>query len=411
MSSSATLEMPDVSRNYFFGGRMMILREFDQVSKDDLESLIENKVLEGKKLEYKQSLNLNNDSEKKEFLADISSFANASGGDIIYGISEENGEPSCLNGLDIMNEDEELRKIDSIIRDGIEPRLPSFLIRLIEISGTKKVLIIRIFKSWISPHRVIFKGHDKFYSRSSNGKFALDVLELRVAFTLSETISERIRKFRDTRISALNNNETPILFCDTPKIILHLIPFTSFNPGYFINLEKSIDLGISPMYSSGWSNRFNFDGFLVYSVGRDEKAYSYVQLYKNGIIEAVDGMLLNPNCNGENLIHSVAYEDVLIKAVQQYLNVLTTLNVDLPVLLFLTLLGVKGYKIAVNHSKIWSFDKQEIDRDILFIPEVVVEYYDAKPEEILKPCFDSIWNACGYVKSLNYNEQGKWIGN
>jgi len=48
-----------------------------------------------------------------------------------------------------------------------------------------------------------------------------------------------------------------------------------------------------------------------------------------------------------------------------------------------------------------------IDRDILQLPEVIVENYDDKAEDVLRPCFDSIWNACGFARSLNYNEQGE----
>ena len=61
----------------------MIAKNIDQITEEDLQALIDNSVLEGKTIEYKQSLPSNSDSDKKEFLADISSFANASGGDFM----------------------------------------------------------------------------------------------------------------------------------------------------------------------------------------------------------------------------------------------------------------------------------------------------------------------------------------
>ncbi len=138
----------------------MIQKELDQINEGDLLFLIENSVLENKTLEYKQELNLNNRDEKKEFLADISSFANASGGDIIYGIIEnrEDGTPKDLVGLNTENIDELKGKIEGLIRDGTEPRI-HVNIHTIELSNSKNVLIIRIPKSWRSPHRVIF-GRD-----------------------------------------------------------------------------------------------------------------------------------------------------------------------------------------------------------------------------------------------------------
>jgi hypothetical protein len=58
------------------------------VGPDDLQRLLSNRVPESRSLEYKQSLPGGNDADRKEFLADVSSFGNATGGDLIYGIAE-----------------------------------------------------------------------------------------------------------------------------------------------------------------------------------------------------------------------------------------------------------------------------------------------------------------------------------
>ncbi|MBA7577215.1 MAG: hypothetical protein GH159_00605 [Dehalococcoidia bacterium] len=158
----------------------MINKDIEQVTKDDLQTLVDNAVLERKTLEYKQALPSNSDSAKKEFLADVSSFANASGGDLIFGITEnkKTGAPKSLDGLSIENPDQEILRLENTIRDGIEPRIPSISTRSIPLDSAKVALIIRVPKSWSAPHRVIWGGHDKFFSRSSNGKYPLDVGEL-----------------------------------------------------------------------------------------------------------------------------------------------------------------------------------------------------------------------------------------
>jgi hypothetical protein len=391
----------------------MFAKNIDQITEEDLQALIDNSVLEDKTIEYKQSLLGNSDSDKKEFLADISSFANASGGDLIYGILEDKdtGIPKKLEGLTIENVDQEIRRLDSMIRDGIEPRILGIIIKPVRLSNSKTALIIRIPKSWINPHRVSFKGHDKFYSRSTNGKYPLDVSELRIAFNLSETITDRIRKFREDRISRIFTNETPIPFYDTAKIVLHLIPIISFNPAqsYEINKIASHPKKMKPIYCSGWNYRYNLDGFLTYSGGKKEKSHSYVQLFKNGIIEAVEGLLLNsPYKKGKLLIPSIAYEKELIKSLYDYLSVLKTLNVELPVFIFMSLLGIKGYSMAVDSREFFGYDSHTIDRDILLLPEIIIEDYEISAKDILRPCFDSIWNACGFPRSLNYNDTGEW---
>lgn len=380
---------------------------------EDLQALVDNSVLESKTIEYKQSLPSNSDKDKKEFLADVSSFANASGGDLIFGIiaDKKTGVPKSLGGLIIENIDQEVLRLENMIRDGIATRIPSVTTEPIKLSNSKFALVIRIPKSWVSPHRVILGGHDKFYSRSSNGKYPLDVGELRVAFNLSETITERIRNFRQDRISKIVANETPVSFYENAKIVLHLIPILSFNPAQAYNIGKiaSHPASMPPIYCSGWNNRYNLDGFLTYSGGREEKSHSYVQLFRNGVIEAVEGLLLEPYHKGERLIiPSGAYEKELISSLTDYLSILKTLNIEPPIFVFLTLLGVRDYSMAIDTSRFWINEVYIIDRDILVLPEVIIENYDDQPASILKPCFDSIWNACGFPRSFNYNDEGEW---
>lgn len=313
----------------------MINKPFDKIELIDFEQLRSNAVLEGKTIEYKQQFPSNSDADKKEFLADISSFANASGGDFIIGIEEENGSPKSIDGVEIEDIDAEKRKYENIIRDGIEPRI-YFEIRVIKTPNNKFIFIIRVNKSWNSPHRVIYKGHDKFYSRNSTGKYPLDTSELRIAFNLSQTLAEQIKKFKTDRITQLIANELQIPFYDGGKIILHLIPLESFNPGFNvdINLAISDPTKLRPIYNSGHNNRFNFEGFLTFSMGSDNKCHSYVQLYRNGIIEAVEGSILSGN---DKIIPSLSYEKEILKSLSIYLELLKILGVNVPIIVFLTL--------------------------------------------------------------------------
>ena len=391
----------------------MIPKSVEQIKEKDLQELIDNSVPEGKTIEYKQALPGNSDLDKKEFLADVSSFANTSGGDLLFGVIEdrEKGIPKTLEGVITENADQEIARLDGIIRDGIEPRLPKFSVNMIPLSNSKKILLIRIQKSWISPHRVSFKGHDKFYTRGSNGKYPLDVTELRNAFNLSNSINENIRDFRDNRISKIYSNESVVDIENKAKITLHIIPISSFNPAQSYNLDKiAQDIEKMKPFYMGWSHqRYNIDGFVRYFRGQDGKSLNYALLFRNGIIEVVDGAMLGYPSQSVS-IPSIAFEEELIKALPEYLSVLKTLNIELPAFIFLTLIGVKDFTMEIDRRRFWSRETYPIDRDILFLPEIFLETFDIKSEEILRPCFDSLWNACGFPKSLNYDENGKWIG-
>ncbi|MBI2852984.1 MAG: ATP-binding protein [Chloroflexi bacterium] len=388
----------------------MIQQDIDKIAEQDLQALIDNSVPEGKTVEYKRSLPNNSDADKKEFLADVSSFANASGGYLIYGMNAENGTPKLLEGLSGADADGEILRLESMIRSGIEPRISGVSLKSVPLTNSKIIVLVRVAKSWNSPHRVTYGSHDKFYSRGSNGKYALDVGELRVAFNLSETITDRIRNFRIDRISKILADEIQVPLSGSAKIILHLIPLVSFNPGqsYDLTIISSHPDTMPPIYALGWDNRYNLDGFLTNFRVQEGISSSYVQLFRNGIIEAVDTRLLRPYSGaGESLIiPSVAYEEELIKALTRYCSVLNKLGIEPYIWVFLTLVGVKGYKMGVRHRFV--DDDYAIDRDVLQLPEATIETFDAKAESVLKLCFDSIWNACGFPKDPYYDEAGHW---
>jgi predicted HTH transcriptional regulator len=86
----------------------------DQINRADLTQIIEDQVRERKTIDYKRDIVVNTDSEKKEFLADVSSFANAAGVHLIYGIIEDEGVPTEISGLTIADIDTEIGRLENI---------------------------------------------------------------------------------------------------------------------------------------------------------------------------------------------------------------------------------------------------------------------------------------------------------
>ncbi|VVB96997.1 Putative DNA-binding domain protein [uncultured archaeon] len=386
---------------------------FESIEENTLRNLVDNQVPESKTIDYKEALIGNSDSDKREFLADVSSFANASGGYLIFGIRELSGVPVELCGLQNINADSEILRIESIIRDGIEPRIPGVSIRAVPLQNHRWAIVIRIPRSWGSPHMVTLKlrGHERFFSRYSAGKYPLDVSELKAAFLLSETISERIRNFRVERLSKIVAEETPVKLNDVPKIVLHIIPISAFDSTTRFDLSPIAHDSsyLPPINTSGWNHRYNFDGFLTYGQFTEStSAHSYSQIFRNGIIEAVEASMLNPERN-KRFIPSVAYERELLSALPRYLSSQRQLGVETPLIIMLSILGIFGYTLAINRSRFPFADSHPIDRNTLLIPEILLERFDSDLAEIMKPAFDSVWNAAGWPRSMNYNETGQWI--
>lgn len=394
----------------------MIPKPIDQISKADIEDLVKNEIAEMKTIEYKQSLPGNSDEDKREFLADVSSFANASGGDIIYGVKEKRddgnkptGIPEKISGLGEINLDQEILRLERLLLDGLEPRIQGINFKGVSDFPEGPVLVLRIPKSWASPHMVKFKSLSRFYSRTSNGKYQLDVNEIRSAFALSESVGEKIKRFRDDRIGRIIAGETPILMKNPRKVVLHIFPVESVAPHVQIDVKQSFEeiRKYWPICSSGMSSWFNFDGVLTFDRVHDGLGSSYLQIFRNRVLEAVTTNILGGlvDDTGKH-IPSGIFEPKLILSVEGYFKLLKDLNASPPFVIMLTLIGVKGLIMGVDR---FSFSAQQpIDRDLLMLPDILVEDFNVDAKKVLRPVFDMVWQACGWERSMNYDEKGNW---
>jgi hypothetical protein len=384
----------------------MFYTDFTKVDIRDIEQLVANAVPESRTLEYKKNISIGGDKEKKEFLADISSFANADGGDIIYGLSEVEGIANELAGITENDMDSFLQKIDNLLRDGIQPRI-LYKIKTINTLDNKFIILINIDKSWNRPHRVILGGHDKFYSRNSNGKYALDTFELRDMFNFSNTLISKISMFKNERLLSILDGDLPVPIFQKGNVILHFIPFDSI---VSLNIpvgkikEKASNLGLL-FWDHGHNSQYNLNGFLLYSSHGDAFSYDYTQLFRNGTIEAVDGLMFD-----DKIIPILAFEAHILAYFKSALKYLESLNVQFPVHFSISLINVRGYELPENntvYSHVWG--KKYITNDIIKIPESIIYNFDIKPESVLQPMFDIIWNACGCEKSINFDEEGNFL--
>ena len=256
---------------------------------------------------------------------------------------------------------------------------------------------------------ITFQSESRFFSRTNAGKYPLDVTEIRSAFALSETLLEKVRRFRDERLARIVADETPLALEASPKIVLHVLPISVFEPGTQIDLVFVSEqvARLQPIYSGGWNHRYNFDGFLTYGTSAQTSlGSSYLQIFRHGAIEAVECRLMYGD--DKKLIPSVVFEGKLISAVGHYLALERDFGVNPPLFVMLSLLGVKGYKMATRHA--WPDEIHPIDRDTLILPEILVEDYGVNTDRILHPTFDAIWQAAGWSGSLHYDKEGKWVG-
>jgi len=395
----------------------VIQKNFDAITNTDVDTLIANEVIESKILEYKQELPGTTDGDRKEFLADVSSFANASGGDIIYGIKaavdesgNKTGAPERVVPIEGVTADEAKLRLEETIRNGIDPRLR---VQIKEVTGWGEdgqgfVVLIRISKSFASPHMVTYKGTSKFYSRHSSGKYPLDVHEIRSAFLATDSQAERIKRFRQDRLGQIIADETPVKLSSPHRLVLHVIPIASFlnNERLHLPSANSLISEFQPISHSAYGHRHNLDGFLTYSTGNSDGGhFGYCQLFFDGSVEAVYSDVLRFR-EGRPFLPSIGYEQYLIRSAGSYLSGLKKLGLLPPVDISLALLGCKGSCMGVDEWKYDVTDRHPIDRDPVILPDIVIEDLEADVPQMMKPILDAIWNACGFSRDLNYDDDG-----
>jgi hypothetical protein len=391
-------------------------RPLQALTEADLQDLVDRAIQEDKYIDYKDSLPSPSREGGVEFLADVSAFANAAGGHLVYGMVEKRGSdgrptgiPERLEGLGGVNTDAEVLRLESVVRDGIKPRIPGVAMRPIGLAKGNSSIVIRVPRSWAAPHVVDYQGHWRFYARSSAGKYPLDVGELRAAFNQAELTSRQVSDFRIERVAKIVSGETPVPLAEGAKTALHLIPLSSFDPSRRYDVTATRQ-SLLPIYGGSSGQRTNFEGIVSYSCGGQRDCTGYVQVFRSGKVEAVDAELLETR-DGQKFIPSEAFEGSLIGATDLYRTILMALQISPPVVVTLSLLGVRGYSMAVSprlQSVGWVRGQYLIDRDDLLVPETTVEDLESDGSAILRPLFDSVWNAAGWDRCMNYDDAGDW---
>lgn len=394
----------------------MLPNDLKQIEEKDLVNLVSNQVSENRSLEYKLTLPGYLDEDKKEFLADVSSFANTVGGDILYGVESSGGIATEVKGLSTPDYDAEVLRLESIISSGLQPRI-THQIQVVNIASGNKVIVIRIRQSFLAPHRIIFKSHDRFYGRNSAGKYALDVEQLRSAFLQSDTIIEKIKDFHSSRILEIQADRVPFPLIGESKLVLHFLPLEAFSSNISISQkqvlsvrEKEINL-TKPMVTRNWNFPVpNLDGWVI-DAGTpfEDKTVtrSYIQIFRKGMIESVESGLLDTG--GDGWIPSYSLEKEIIGHSKQCLKLLNQLGFSIPVYIFITLTNVEGMKLTYGNSTRWEREVVPVKQNIINLPEVTITNYEDDVARSLHSSLNILWNACGVAESPNFDEEGNWI--
>lgn len=383
--------------------------DFDNLSEADLTELVAGQFPEGLRIEYKRELYGNSDSERREFLKDVSAFANAFGGHLVLGIEEQNGLPIAIPGITNINPDDIVLRLEQLIRTGLEPGIQDIRVRAIRLASGAFCFVLRVPRSWYPPHRVNAQNSNRFWIRSSGGAHEASIEELRTLFTLGFNAFDRVRKVRDERPTEILSGRGSRPLQGGGRLILHIVPLAAVSTSWQVDLELVYKnhQAFRPMCSMGMSPRFNFEGFVNEHGSRN---VGYTQIFRNGVLEATWASCVHDR-GGRRAIPGIALERYVFEVLPDYIRGLRDIGTPPPLVVMFTLEGVEGatYMVRQYHSR---DPEPVIERSLLCLPECVINEYGTQADyhRAVKPVFDALWNTAGYSSAQSFSAEGQWIG-
>jgi hypothetical protein len=395
----------------------MLIDDLRSTSNDTLpaavERLVEAGAREDERLDYKQVLTLVTDEQKLELARDLSAFANARGGWLVFGVrerrenGENTGEPEALIALSGVNPDKLERQLLDIFDAHLQPRVPGIMVR-IGAFDDGHVVAVGVPRSWRAPHMV---KNGTFWVRQGARKRQYDVTELRAAFLEADELGNRVRRLRDERLGRIIASDTPAPVTARGFMVVHVVPVAAVEGRFTADLDwaerNPIKLWPTKELAAHWTSRFNIDGFLAACRPGGKEAFEYTQLLRSGALEYVDAYSFNRDeCDG------CYAETRILDAVRMSTNALREQHAPWPVVTLVSLHGVESCKLTDNDHGFRRPGEQPntFDRDTIVLPDVLLrEENDVGLEIALKPAFDALWQAAGWPKSRGYDSEGKFI--
>ena len=141
----------------------------DQVGAPDIKALVSSSVPEGQRIEFKKTLpaargqkdpwisgkNKIGKEAKDKLLKEVVALANAYGGACVLGIEESSTNPRVAARICPVPRYADLaERLKLVFRDRVEPQLPHLEIFPVPTSATEGVVVLRVPRSLLAPHRI-----------------------------------------------------------------------------------------------------------------------------------------------------------------------------------------------------------------------------------------------------------------
>lgn len=367
-------------------------KSFLELNENDLEELMDNPDFrENEYIDYKEDftfLKVQKDrkdivsAKTAEFRSDVCAFANAEGGYLVYGISEENGCAKEIVGIEIP--DDNTDKFELARRTNLElirPRIPYLKFHFIKLQNGKYVVIIFVKHDGFAPY-IHIEGENNYriFKRYGNGKKTMPYTELKNMFIQSMSLDKEIYSYRKERIEYYCSQKESDNSIYDSFVLLHIFPETFADPSYNQNmfiLGKKKELYFSNIFGEIGCEMSHpcVDGLRFYSYESQSNNEGY--LYNSGVAEFFiplqgSGFLYNEE-NKQPYIKSICIKDKTSKLCTCYIEMFKNiLNVE-NIYAGFSLIGCKG---MISNKSVEQEETIAIDRNEVICAPVAVNPSD-----------------------------------
>ena len=392
------------------GREMLLGKNFDDIDQMIIRGLVDAGATESVHLDFKRQTYGNADGDKREILKDVTSFANCLGGHLVIGVDEKDGAASAVTPLTGIDVDQELLRLENVVRTGIEPTVVGLRMKRVQV-GSGDVIIIHVPRSFNPPHRVIFKNTNRYYSRNSSGSYELSLEELRILFGQQRTIEERAEAFVNTRFLKVQANAGAMpMPVEQGGMVMHLVPLPDFGADRRIDVAmlRQHDSAFCPIGASGYSPRVNLEGLVVYRGGA--VCHGYTQVFRHGSLEATSASVFSVY-EGNRSFGSIALPERIIRSLSSYIGGMKALEASPPILLQLSFFGMHGVQMGVDRMRVYDLPPP-CDREEMHLPPTVITDYrdDGNYEQIVAEQMHFLWNAFSFERCFYFDKYDRWIG-
>ncbi len=193
-----------------------------RLNESALKQFVSLGIPEGLYLDYKEQVSAPLGKEvKREFLKDVTAFANASGGHIVIGCKEPRDDLSVDEQMvGLPNATDLAGNLERLASTSIDPRISGLRVIPIAETNDRGFVVVHIPASMSRPHMVTHSGHRSFYIRNTESSFQMTTHEIREAVLTAASTEERARAFGRDQIREISESHGNT----QPMLIIHAIP-------------------------------------------------------------------------------------------------------------------------------------------------------------------------------------------